>query len=83
MRLPCQVPIPASSQIQPCRETADEYIIFGCINQHISEMAFCGDHALKWLTTQRKYRHTCRDCDGLIEDYIAIQVTSMQYHDGT
>jgi hypothetical protein len=86
MRLPCQCPTPALNiayRDYPCREPADEYILYGCLNQHTFELALCNEHATKWLITQKKYKHTCHNCDRFIEEHFSIQITSLEFYDGS
>lgn len=56
-----------------CPDPAAEYLIYGCLDQHITETALCADHAMKWLYVQHNYKHTCH-CKKLIEDYISIRM---------
>jgi hypothetical protein len=58
---------------QRCHTLADEYIIFGCFQYHISETALCAQHATSWLYVQTQYKHRCQ-CGELIEDFIPVRI---------
>lgn len=73
MKLPCRAGAPAIDY--PCYQPADEYILYGCLNMHITEIPLCAEHAVKWLTVQQRYKHSCPNCELFIEDWTSIQVT--------
>lgn len=61
-----------------CRSPADEYILYGCFNQHITEISLCAEHAMKWMFVQTSYKHKCGRCDDLIEEYLPLRIYNGQ-----
>jgi len=57
-----------------CYANADEYMLMGCFNMHITETALCAEHATIWLNVQDKYKHQCHHCDLFIQEYLPIRI---------
>jgi hypothetical protein len=61
-----------------CYANADEYMLHGCLNMHITEIALCAEHAITWMNVQERYKHQCPQCNSFIEEYLSIRVYNGQ-----
>lgn len=61
--------------INICNRPAETIIIYGCLEQHLNELALCKLCHTKWEYMYRQENALCRDCGFTAQSYAALPIT--------